>query len=571
MLIDTLRCFYCAASLRALMAYVIFLSPFAAVKAAQPPAASEHLTPQSIAAITLKPAQLMAQPNMELFPREIANAASKKYLRMPADTIGRITVVAEPPLGMNPYYAVVVDFTETTSLDSLSDEVKQLISQFAVLGELNGKVYYEANDSVMPCLYMPNKRTLIAAPKGMLDKLLKREESESTGKPSIPLAKVMDGGGGVENDFHAAVMLKPLQPFIQMGVMGAKPQVDPKYHKYFDLLNYLNGVVMTFDISSKRPSYLRAYANSQEDAAKFEVLMNEGYEEVKQAYLSDPTYLNFASSDDPLQKSVARYMKRLNDYQMDYNRPQRIGTKGFSIAELQPGEANNAPLVYVAVIGILVALLLPAVQAAREAARRNQSMNNLKTLMLSLHNHHDVKNSFPSQAICDANGKPLLSWRVAILPFLEEQELYDQFHMDEPWDSPHNKSLIPLMPAIFSDPSGALAPSDGKTHYLGVTGPSSIFYSKTDGAPFRSITDGSSKTLAAVQVSDEHAVTWTKPEDFDAEKHKKNPLGGIGTIHPSGFLAGFCDGHVSFVQDSVDPDLFYKMTTRNGKESIVLP
>ncbi len=375
MLIDTLRSFYCAASLRAFMAYVIFLSPFAAVKAAEPPAASEHLTPQSIAAVTLKPTQLMSHPNMELFPREIVNAASKQYLRMPADTIGRITVVAEPPLGMNPFYAVVVDFTETTSLDSISDELKQMISQFAQPGELNGKPYYEAMMPALPCIYMPNKRTLIAAPKGMLDKLLKQEE-ESAGKPSIPLAKVMDGGGGKENDLHAAVMLKPLQPFIQMGVMGAKQEVDPKYHRYFELTKYINGVVMTFDATNKRSSYLRAYANSKEDADKFESLMDEGIEEVKQVYMTDPNspYAQFAASDDPVQKATARYMKRLNEYQMDNNRPKRIGTKGFSIFEMKPGEAGS-PMIYVAVIGVLVAILLPAVQAARDAARRAQEEN----------------------------------------------------------------------------------------------------------------------------------------------------------------------------------------------------
>ena len=568
MLIDTLRSFYCGAPLRAFMAYVVFLSPLAAAKAAEPPAASDHLTPQSIAAVTLKPAQLMSHPNMELFPREIADAASKQYLRMPADTIGRITVIAEPPLGMNPFYAVVVDFTETTTLDNISDELKQLISQFAQPGELNGKPYYEAMMPALPCIYMPNKRTLIAAPKGMLEKLLKQEEADS--KSSIPLAKVMDGGGGIENDLHAAVMLKPLQPFIQMGVMGAKKELDPKHHKYLDLISYINGVVMTVDISGKRFSYLRSYANSKEDADKFESLMNEGFEELKSFYLNDPKYLELVNSDDPIQRATAKYLRRVNDYQMDSNRPRRIGSKGFSLIELKPDDMST-PVVYVAAAGILTALLLPAVQAAREAARRNQSLNNMKQLMLSFHNYHDQNRTFPSQAICDENGNPLLSWRVAILPYLGENDLYEQFKLDESWDSPHNKALIPMMPAVFTDPSGDLDPLEGKTHYLGVSGPSSIFHSTNKGVSFREIFDGTSKTLAAVQVDDAHAVTWTKPEDFDAEKHKKNPLGGIGVLHPGGFLTGYCDGHAGFIQDSVDPALFYKLTTRNGGESVILP
>ena len=87
-----------------------------------------------------------------------------------------------------------------------------------------------------------------------------------------------------------------------------------------------------------------------------------------------------------------------------------------------------------ATTGVVVALLLPAVQAVREAARRNQSTNNMKQLGLSMHIYHDLKKRFPPAAISDKNGKPLLSWRVAILPYLDENELYKQFHLDEPWD-----------------------------------------------------------------------------------------------------------------------------------------
>ena len=80
------------------------------------------------------------------------------------------------------------------------------------------------------------------------------------------------------------------------------------------------------------------------------------------------------------------------------------------------------------------ALLLPAVQSAREAARRAQCVNNLKQIGLAMHNFHAQKNHFPAAAIVDKAGKPLLSWRVAILPYIEQESLYQQFHLDEPWD-----------------------------------------------------------------------------------------------------------------------------------------
>ncbi len=101
-----------------------------------------------------------------------------------------------------------------------------------------------------------------------------------------------------------------------------------------------------------------------------------------------------------------------------------------------------------------VALLLPAVQAARQAARRTVSMNNLKQIALAMLNYVEAKGAFPPAYIADkTTGKPLLSWRVAILPYLEREDLFKEFHLDEPWDSQHNKALIPRMPRVYRSPA----------------------------------------------------------------------------------------------------------------------
>jgi hypothetical protein len=96
--------------------------------------------------------------------------------------------------------------------------------------------------------------------------------------------------------------------------------------------------------------------------------------------------------------------------------------------------------------------LLPATQSAREAARRAQCTNNIKQIMLAMHNYHSANNSFPRD-ITDKDGKPLLSWRVAILPYIEQAELYNKFKLDEPWDSPHKKELLKEMPTSFNCPT----------------------------------------------------------------------------------------------------------------------
>ncbi len=217
-----------------------------------------------------------------------------------------------------------------------------------------------------------------------------------------------------------------------------------------------------------------------------------------------------------------------------------------------------------AVIGVLVALLLPAVQAAREAARRNQSMNNMKQMILGLLNYESAKKSYPAHAIYSPDGKPLLSWRVQILPFIENQALYQQFHLDEPWDSEHNRALIPQMPAIYANPNLPLPP--GKTNYLAVVGTPCIFNGTEKGTRIRNITDGTSNTIMLVEANADQAVDWTKPDDlkFDAQ----NPSAGLGGLRPGGWLAAFADGHVSFVANSVDRQTLSALFTSAGGEIV---
>jgi prepilin-type processing-associated H-X9-DG protein len=214
--------------------------------------------------------------------------------------------------------------------------------------------------------------------------------------------------------------------------------------------------------------------------------------------------------------------------------------------------------------GVLAALLLPATQSAREAARRSQCVNNLKQIALAMHNYHAANNAFPKQAFTDKDGKPLLSWRVALLPYLDQQDLYNKFHLDEPWDSEHNKALIKEMPPLFACPTRAnLAP--GATVYCGFVGNGAL-WDKDQGTSLQQITDGTSNTIAVVEAKD--GVIWTKPEDlsFDPEKGKF-PF-GAGSDHPGGFNAAFADGAVHFIKMSINADVLKALITRAGGEVV---
>ena len=245
---------------------------------------------------------------------------------------------------------------------------------------------------------------------------------------------------------------------------------------------------------------------------------------------------------------------------------------GFRLVEYAVIPGNSS----VAVTGVLVGMLLPAVQQVRHAARRTASANNLRQLALSNLNYEFAKGSFPAAYTKNEKGEKLLSWRVHILPYLEEQKLYEQFHLDEPWDSPHNIKLVANMPPVFLNPASSVTLGEGMTTYLGVTGDDSVLappreFSKNGemkaGVKLADIIDGSSLTLLVVDANSNNAVVWTKPEDFEpaADEGIRDRL--VGHWVGDAVQAVFTDGSVHFMLGVAvdDEELRALMTKSDGK------
>jgi hypothetical protein len=159
---------------------------------------------------------------------------------------------------------------------------------------------------------------------------------------------------------------------------------------------------------------------------------------------------------------------------------------------------------------------------------RTQSTNNLKQIALALHNYAAVNGNKLPCDVLDGAGKPLLSWRVLILPYIEQQNLYMKFKLDEPWDSKNNRPLAEIIPKTFISPRVKVK-GKGYTVYQIFSGPGALWDKGKTKYTIGTIPDGTSNTIFAVEAG--KAVPWSKPADIPFDKDKKvaefgKPYGG---------------------------------------------
>jgi hypothetical protein len=205
----------------------------------------------------------------------------------------------------------------------------------------------------------------------------------------------------------------------------------------------------------------------------------------------------------------------------------------------------------------------PLVRLALMAGARAPAAERVKQLAYGMHRYADAHTRLPAVASFDKAGKPLLSWRVHLLPYIGEEKLYKEFHLDEPWDSEHNKKLIAKMPDAYRGPSAKLNDA-GKTVFLAPVGQDAAFTGKTEGRRFPAeFTDGTSNTILLVLADNAHAVEWTKPEDLKIDP--ENPANGLGR-QLGRFLVALADGSVKLVNPAISKQTLRAAFTVNGGE-----
>jgi hypothetical protein len=225
---------------------------------------------------------------------------------------------------------------------------------------------------------------------------------------------------------------------------------------------------------------------------------------------------------------------------------------------------------------------------AEQAANLSQSINHLKQIGLAMHNFDAANGNFPPAIVFGPDGKPWHSWRVLILPYLGETQLFNRYDFTQPWDSPKNRPLIGKMPSVYRDPQNGDA-SGSITHYAALVGEKTVFppsgsrITITNGTASAelckgirlvSITDGSSNTIAVVPVDPARKIPWIKPEDITVGNDFSG-LGQPGGIFSPAEIEGvgiapvlFVDGSVQTLSARTDLATLRALATIRGGEII---
>lgn len=354
--------------------------------------------------------------------------------------------------------------------------------------------------------YSPNPTTVIVAQKGLLEKLF------GGGDPKSMLAERLRKA---DADNDVIVVLSPGN-VSNLDKLIAQMQLGP----YADVVKGIQGGEMALNLKGESLAKLGLDAKDAAAADAVEKVLKDG---LKMAGAG----LAFGKlSMPPEMKQGFAPAFKLGDEALDGTQVTKSGNQVSAVMK-RPADLDQ-------VVG---PLLEQVKKLARESAARAAKLNRLHQIGFAFMNYYSTFQKFPLAAI-EKDGKPLLSWRVTILPFIDQNNLYKQFHLDEPWDSAHNLEVAKKMPEIYQVTG---RPNDGMTSIMVFSGKGTAFDgSKAIG--MADIRDGMSHTILAVEAGPDKAVPWTKPEDlpFDPE----SPLAALGRISPNGFLALFFDASV---------------------------
>jgi hypothetical protein len=416
-------------------------------------------------------------------------------------------------------------------------EIAEVVTAYlpkATAEKVNGKTVYRGEDAPFE-LYFPDHQHIVVSESGQMEKYLKHD---------------MVKAGPLSHGLKLATAGKPVVLSVNVSEFPSPEREFPMLPPEAKLLLKAEHVTAWVELGQDvRVDVVAGFKNEAEakDAEKaLDTLASLGRKELAKLKQEVEKHLF-----DPKIKSP-RKLQQLPETVLDIFALGGINQLDEMLAD--PGKyikrngselAANVKLpkdLVISAAGIAslgAGMLLPAIQKVRMAAARATSQNNMKQIALACLNYESAYGHFPAD-ITDKDGKPLLSWRVAILPYIEQANVYNQFKLDEPWDSDNNKKWSQIVIKTYMSPEADPPTPLGMTHFKGFAGPGAIFESGKK-IKFTDITDGTSNTILFVEAGD--PIPWAKPGDIPFDPKKPAPKLALPGVE--GFVnAALCDGSV---------------------------
>jgi hypothetical protein len=505
------------------------------------------VTGDFFAAVVLHPARIAKSPLVKpLLEMEPVRAAVEQIGIKPAD-VQRLTLLipasqeqrAVPGIANGAIVLRLVEpFDVKTRLLELRDRMMPGAEGELAEKTIEGKTCYQISPPMPMLAFGLDEQTMVITDEPLATKMLAAKPEQG------PLAERL-GQVDLAGDAVVVIALDPVREQLRKGIEEDKQNLPPQLAGLAELPEMLTAVTLSLDLSGDTLLKGVLEASDAESAAKVEGLLKESiqtgktmFEAAKQSVPEDKRKETFAATRVADQALAGLAVSReANAVTVTLKRPE-----GFDES--------------------VTAMIAQAEEVGSAAVQRAQQMNKLKEIALAMHIYHDVHKAFPPAATRDADGKPLLSWRVELLPYLEKPGLYDKFQRDEPWDGPHNIQLVNQMPEVFLS---AGRENDGKTSIMLFTGEGTAF-AGPKGPRLADIVEGSSNTILCVEAGADKAVPWTKPEDLPFDPN--DPISALGAIPGDGFRAAFFDVSCTQFERSIAPETLRAMITPDGGEPV---
>ncbi len=505
------------------------------------PAIVQHVPQQTIASVSLWPKQIAAGSRMRMLPMEVLSAAGLENVGIDPLLLDRVDVLVGLPGPAGPQFGALIHSSQELSLKQIRSEI---LDEQGLLDD-GGFQYVQLRGPEEIIVHQLDSQTALLGTKIFVGQMVKAADRQAA--VAQVLANIRS-----QQDGLAIVSVATLQPLLQGFVAGAPVPGEIAQDLKF-VLEETEFLALRVLVAEEDKLQLVLWAHSEDGARDLQASLQNLLAFAQEQIVAD--FRTLAQDDSLTNQAMLKYIDRMGTEVQSLLRPQQSENRVVLEVDDIQGLGSMATL---------TGLLMPAIQSARMAARRMQSSNNLKQLGLALHNFASAYGSFPATAGLDDDGQPMLSWRVAILPFIEEAELYGRFNLDEAWDSDHNLALLEEMPDVFKHPTRRTQP--GHTVYQAPVGDETLLRLK-EPTRFQEITDGTSNTLLLVETVADRAVPWTAPRDY--EVNLEDPSAGLFINGVAEFLFG--DGSVQSIAETVDAGLLRALFTRAGGEVVERP